>query len=108
MGASGEVQGQSPCSAAPAMTKLRPAERILLAYFAYTLAVSLILGGFAWRVALVAGAVGVVIWILAAISPHPPSHAVLRRTRLVRDWLPLALVPVAYWQMDFVRRPESA
>ena len=80
------------------MTVLRPAERLLLAYFAYTLGVSLVLGGFAWRVVAIAAAAGVVIWILTAISPRS----------VVRDWAPLALVPVAYWQMDFIRRPDAA
>jgi membrane-associated phospholipid phosphatase len=80
------------------MTALRPAERLLLAYFAYTLGVSAVLGGFAWRVVAIAVAAGVVIRILTAISPRSA----------VRDWAPLALVPVAYWQMDFIRRPDAA
>ena len=80
------------------MTVLRPAERLLLAYFAYTVGVSVVLGGFAWRVLAIAAAAGAVIWILTAISPRS----------VVRDWAPLALVPVAYWQMDFIRRPDAA
>jgi membrane-associated phospholipid phosphatase len=80
------------------MTSLRPAERILLAYFAYSVVGSVLLGAAAWRVTLAGAAAAVAVWIIAAI---PPRSA-------VRDWLPLALVPVAYWQMDFIRRPGSA
>jgi membrane-associated phospholipid phosphatase len=80
------------------MTSLRPAERILLAYFAYSVVGSVLLGAAAWRVTAAGAAAAVAVWIIAAI---PPRSA-------VRDWLPLALVPVAYWQMDFIRRPGSA
>ncbi len=80
------------------MTSLRPAERILLAYFAYSVVASTLLGGAAWRVMLGGAGAAVAVWIIAAI---PPRSA-------LRDWLPLALVPVAYWQMDFIRRPGSA
>jgi membrane-associated phospholipid phosphatase len=80
------------------MTVLRPAERLLLVYFAYTVVVSAVLGGFAWRVVAIAAAAGALIWVLTAISPRS----------VVRDWAPVALVPVAYWQMDFIRRPDAA
>jgi len=79
------------------MTTLRPAERILLAFFAYSVVASLLFGA-AWKVALAGTGAAVAVWI---ISAFPPRSA-------VRDWLPLALVPVAYWQMDFIRRPGSA
>jgi membrane-associated phospholipid phosphatase len=88
------------------MTTLRPAERVLLAFFAYSVVASLLLGA-AWKVALAGiGAAGAV-WMIAAIPPHP-SRSALRASPVLRDWLPLALVPVAYWQMDFIRRPGSA
>jgi membrane-associated phospholipid phosphatase len=77
---------------------LRPAERLLLGYFAYTVGLAFLLGGFSWRVAAVAAIAGVVVWSLRGISSRSP----------VRDWLPVLLVPVAYWQMDFLRRPDEA
>jgi membrane-associated phospholipid phosphatase len=84
------------------MTVLRPAERLLLLYFAYTVAISVALGGFAWRVVAVAAAAGVAIWVLTAMSPRSVV------ADKARDWAPVALVPVAYWQMDFIRRPDAA
>jgi membrane-associated phospholipid phosphatase len=91
------------------MQRFRPAERLLLAYFAYTLVLPVLVGGLAWRVAATAIAAGGVVWTLGAIWPQSSSNGGSRlRAAWLRDWLPLAFIPIAYWQMDFIRRPDTA
>lgn len=91
------------------MPRLRPAERVLLAYFAYTVVLPVLIGGSAWRAAATAIAAGGVVWTLGAIWPQSGSDRDVRRPAAwLRDWLPLALIPVAYWQMDFIRRSGAA
>ncbi len=77
--------------------RVRPAERYLLIYFAYSIAAVLLLGGLWWRVTAGAALAIVVIGVTARIGSDT-----------LRDWLPVLLIPPAYWQMDYVRSAGSA
>jgi len=85
-------------TAAP--TRLRPAERILLLYFGYTLVVAAVLGGVLWRVWTTAAAVAAIISAVSTLGKG-------RVGERLRDWVPLPLILVAYWQMDAIRREVS-
>jgi membrane-associated phospholipid phosphatase len=85
-------------TAAP--TRLRPAERILLLYFGYTLVVAAVLGGDLWRVWTTAAAVAAIISAVSTLGKG-------RVGERVRDWVPLPLILVAYWQMDVIRLAAS-
>ena len=78
------------------MTALRPAERLLLLYFAYSVVIALSAGD-DWRTsALVAGAIAITILGAATL---PSRHLGDR----LRDWLPVPLILAAYWQMNWIR-----
>jgi membrane-associated phospholipid phosphatase len=80
---------------------LRSSEWLLLVYFSYAAAVTLVLGLRPGRVAL-AVALPVGIGLLPLVSRIRPKVI-----EIARDWLALALVPAAYWQADWFRFPGA-
>ena len=84
--------GGSPARPAIAvLTRLRPSEWLLLGYFLYAAALQPSLG------ALVLG-VGLLVGLLAWAEGRSRG----RLFSIVRDWLPLPFILVAYWTVDWI------
>lgn len=87
------------------MPAFRTSERICIAYFAYTAVVAAarpVAPAVRWEVWAADAAVLAALWLLA--WPRTARHAWLA---VVRDWLPLALILLAYRQMGWMALPHE-
>ncbi len=83
------------------LRSVRGCEWLLLAYFIYAAAFS---AGDAWEVRAGSVAAGAcIIFVLAWVEVRTGSLLV----SCVRDWLPAALVLVAYWSVDWFQAPQG-
>jgi len=77
----------------------RPAEWVLLGYFSYT-------ASFAFLVGAARGRRAEALSVLLGIVLLPFCARFFGRAgSIARDWIALALVPIAYWQVDWLRIP---
>jgi len=87
--------------------RFRLVERLPLLYFTYTACLAWIRGIDGDQrdlLVIFALAVGLITWLLALGELR--WHA--RFFNLARDWWPLVLLPVAYWQMSLFQSPQPA
>jgi membrane-associated phospholipid phosphatase len=87
------------------MPAFRTSERICIAYFAYTAIVAAarpVASAVRWEVWAADAAVLAALWLLA--SSRAARHAGLA---VARDWLPLALILLAYRQMGWMALPHE-
>jgi membrane-associated phospholipid phosphatase len=79
---------------------LRQGEKIALAYFLYVASI-----GFVWPLSIQSRAllcaVPVALWFMATIE----TRRTQRWSSVTRDWLSIALILVAYWELNFFRSP---
>jgi membrane-associated phospholipid phosphatase len=78
---------------------LRPSEWLLLGYFSYTATLTLVLGlGPTRCTAALTVPLGLVLLVVC-------TRSLGRAASIARDWVALALVPIAYWQVDWFDLP---
>jgi hypothetical protein len=95
------VQNSAPVKAD--VQALRKGEAVALCYFLYTALVAS-LQRLSWAAILISWSIPAVIYTLGAIERRYSR----RWSSMLRDWLTLALILAAYWQLDWFARPFTS